>query len=211
MQNFTFDKPPLCCKCNEVVKENGTVLQCSHAIHTKCVEDLILESHGEYISRIIIHKKYMLDFNLKDNEYAKIILGRKNDGIIKCPKCNKEYSIYRGMSHPKLICQKIIFGVGTNDVLRYDLCTNIDILHVLENHIQKKYFPKINYDNENEFNFEKSKINNKLHYYRNIKDDNVLHATLFNGKIKYYPRSLYPACKKIGKHATIDDYEKYCL
>ena len=114
MELFTFDSDQLCSECNKGCFSEGKciVLQCMHYIHVNCIKKLISKKWPEYIDFLTIDKNKIYTLMKKErNEYHTMILGNGDDGIIECPSCNEEYTIfspiYRELGYPKKIMQKV--------------------------------------------------------------------------------------------------------
>lgn len=230
----------MCVECGDNFNDDnmGVFLQCECSIHSKCIKILCEKKFGDEMNICSIDKRKLFDileqnntfvdsdnsriYNRTDNDsYQIMCFGTyETDGIIKCPKCNLEYSvlssIYRDFGIPKLI-QLIVLFINNehNKLLSYHMCTNIDSIHLLSYPKQKNILKTFKYVEENlwdellneKSNYEIANISSSHYYY---------HAVIVDeNNFVIFKDVKCPACDSnldnisTYKHATIDDYMTY--
>ena len=221
MEEFTFDTPQYCLYCDDVCNSEAIVLQCGHLCHNKCINAMIHKEFPEHVDMWNMDKNKIYELKKQDrNKYHTMVLGEDNNGIIKCSKCNTEYTIfspiYRELGYPKKIIQKVYFNIDIKNepVYRYDICTLMDIIHLLEKPTQKLMLDIINYDDEYQ-HVDKCRNGYVFYNLEALSDDFCLHAILYyNTLVIYESKETCKACK-VGntndfKHASIEDFIKFC-
>ena len=135
----------ICCYCkNECTNVDPstneyiavTRLHCDHSIHGECIQKLVRDTYPEYLDCISINKKEKYGLDKKQNDkFHTMHLGIGNSGIVHYPTCAMELSLlspfYQEFGYPNKIMSKIFFDVDSNPC-RFDICTNLDMAHLLQ-------------------------------------------------------------------------------
>lgn len=182
---LTENKLNHCSKCFNNFNKNyeGVNLDCNHQLHYKCLNELARESCGEFIDFIEIKKSKIIE-GIEDNFENSMIFGQNNSGIIFCPECKLCYSlfsyVYRKYQIPKLIGKMILIFDETNNekYYNYHICTNIDIVHLLQLNEQSIIFKEFEMDLEE--NYITDETYSKHDYLSGLLDpsENILHAVV---------------------------------
>ena len=175
-------------------------MECQHILHFECSKKIFLEEFGDEVFIVTLDKSKLLYPSLIGQKHVVMKYGTKEtSGIIHCPECNEKYSvlspIYRNFGIPKKISKIVLFAYN-DEVIMYHLCTNIDVVHLLQREYQDKILNDFSYFEEDEC-FYKHKIDTK----NNVQicmlekfDDFIFHAVLVNGVFVVFPESSCPAC-----------------
>jgi uncharacterized protein (UPF0212 family) len=233
-------KDKVCVECGNKFDKNetGVHLQCECSIHSKCIKKICENKFGEEMNLWTIDKRNLFNVLEKLEEkdffidldnanifkrtnkdsYNIMCLGtEETDGVIKCPKCNLEYSIlspiYRDFGIPKVILSIIFFKDNDKEkLLSYHICTNIDTIHLLSYPKQKNILNIFKYDEENKWNY---LLNKKLHLeIKNLGSGYYhYHAVIVKEtNFVFFNNVECPVCcKKLNddlkyRHSTINDF-----
>lgn len=135
-------------------------LQCNHNIHTKCLNEVICKTQGEFMNIFTIDKEEIFDELDKNKSHQKMCLTTENiSGVIKCPHkdCEELYSIlspiYREYGFPKRIDLMIQF-MHYDEKLWFYGCTNIDLIHLTKGSTQRKMLKEFDYVAESDIIFD---------------------------------------------------------
>jgi len=235
---FVKNKLKKCECCDKKNIEKGVHLQCNHQLCIDCLNNNVInKTFGEYIDMLSI-KKEKLILTLADTEENKMVFVKNKLGFINCPKCMAKYSIfspiYRHFGIPKLIAKIITFfeDYDNKSTYNYHICTNLDIIHLLNIDDQKKLLKEFSYHKEEEY------INDELittyDYVNSLfnTETDVVHAITYidfeNGtkNIEFVDCDKCQVCKNntsiisdndsidtndviIIKHCTLDEFVKF--
>lgn len=151
---FSDELEKICSYCNDelTIDNRGKILQCNHCLHNDCIQKMIVEKFGDELGVVTADKSKIPDFEIVSKIQNIMMLGTKDtSGIICCPTCDEAYSIFspifREFGIPKKI-DSIVYFLYKDEIIFHHLCTNIDVIHLLNYADQKKILSEFEYEKE---------------------------------------------------------------